>query len=111
MLKRLTQADFIGDVVIKEVIDVEPVGSLRRSREPEQEPRREVINNRPVAVGAGFVNLVNDDVVKPLPWHHVQVLGQRLHGCEQVIGRPVCPAPTAKPYFFAPSTRSNSLRA
>ena len=54
----------MGNVVVKKIIDIEAVGTLRRSCHSKPELRLEVLENLLIAQCTGLVNLIYDYVVK-----------------------------------------------
>ena len=58
------ETDFIGDVVMKQFVDIEIVGSFRCGRHAQPEPGFEIVEYPLVGNRSGTVYFIDDNIIK-----------------------------------------------
>ena len=91
----ILETNFIGDLVVKELKDVEVVISFRCRRHPQEKGRLEVVQQGLVSGPTRVMNFVDQNVIKSIRGKLgiTLFLGQSLDGRKEVLGLPIVLAP------------------
>ena len=89
MIEGVPQSQFRRDPAAEELADVHPVGTFRGSGQPQQFPRRHMVEQPTVGLGLRVVEFVDDHHVEVIRRNAVQPgLRQRLDAGEDVTPLP-----------------------
>ena len=91
----ILETNFIGDLVVKELKDVEVVIPFRRGRHPQEKGRLEVVQQGLISRSPRMVHFINQNVIKSIRGKLgiTLFLGQGLDGRKEVLGLPIVLAP------------------